>query len=162
MSKNWSQTVLAKYEKDIMRSALFSLVFVLTATLWRFGLGREFHWESIEPIEAPSLFIRSFYSALVFLTSGALLYAIGFYLHLHTFCVKILGDWNLYRGIKAAVWLLLILLTCWGVGKATMILNNVVSFFYNLFNLTLYLIPPVGVALVIIAITMLIRRLKLE
>lgn len=143
---SWYKKVLKENKKEIASSAAFAVVFALAVLLWHFTLGKSFQWQTISPIEAPSLFIRAFYSALVFVTFGAFLYWIRFY----QFLYHLISDRQLYRGIKGLIWGSLILfMYFWVVPTVVEILNAIISFFYNVLNLILYLFPPLGVSLIL-------------
>lgn len=142
----WYKKVLKENKKEVVSSAAFAVVFALATLLWHFALGKSFQWETISPIEAPSLFIRALYSALVFVTFGAFLYWIRFY----QFLYHLISDRQLYRGIKGLIWGSLILfMYFWVVPAVVDVLNVIISFFYNILNLILYLFPPLGVSLIL-------------
>lgn len=149
---SWHKNILTKYKKEIISSALLAVIFSLVFLLWHYALGYKFEWTSISPIEAPGLFVRIFYSALVYVTFGFVLYTIGFYKLLAVIFGEILGDWHSYRAIKSIIWTALILLTYWLVQKVVDLINSTLSFFYNVLNFILYLSPPIGISLIIFAI----------
>ena len=146
---SWYRKVLKENKKEIASSAAFAVVFALAILLWHFALGKSFQWETISPIEAPSLLSRALYSALVFITFGAFLYWVKFYQVLY----HIVSDRQLYRGIKGLIWgSLILVMYFWVVPTVVELLNAIISFFYNIFNLTLYLFPPLGVSLIMFSI----------
>lgn len=147
---SWQKNILNKYRKEILFSAVFTLLFSFSLLFWHFGLGKSFEWTKIEPISAPSLLERYFYSAFVYVTIGAFLYWIKFYRLLHEITVGFFGDWRLYKDIKNFIWTALILTSYfWIVPKIVDILNSIISFFYNIFGLILYSSPAIGIALII-------------
>ena len=148
----WYKKVIEKNKKEIVSSAAFGFIFVLIILLWHFAFGNSFEWTAISPISAPSIFIRIFYSALVYVTFGYVLYVIGFYKLLAVIFGEILGDWHTYRAIKSIIWTALILLTYWLVQKIVDLINSTLSFFYNVLNFLLYLAPPLGVSLILFVI----------
>lgn len=155
----WYKKVLKENKKEIVSSAIFAVVFALAVLLWHFAIGKSFQWESISPIEEPSIFNRVLYGALVFVTLGAFLYWIRFYQFLYHITVRGLRDRQLYRGIKGLLWgLLILIMYFWVVQKVVESLNAIISFFYNLLNLALYLFPPLGVSLIIFSIGYIIFR----
>ena len=99
----WYKKTLKKYGKEILTGAVFSIVCTLAFLLWIYGMGKTFTWTDISPIDPPSIFVRIFYSALTFVTLGALLYKIKFYQGLY----RILGDWRSFKEAKAIIWVLL-------------------------------------------------------
>jgi len=145
----WYKKVLKKHKNEIVSSATFLIIFSFALLIWNFGLGRGFTWHKIEPITAPDFFNRAFYSALVFVSIGALLYALKFYKFLHFLIVRQLRNWRLYNDIKKFIWLLLILGMYGIFSKIVDFLNNIISFFYNIFGLILYALPPLGISLII-------------
>ena len=146
----WYKHTLTKYKKEIIFSAILSVLFSITLLLWHFGLGKSYVWTKIEPISAPGLFERYFYSAFVFVTLGAFLYFIRFYQFLHGIIVGIFGDWRLYKDIKGFIWGGLILISYfWIIPRIVDFLNSVISFFYNIFGLILYSLPSLGIALIL-------------
>lgn len=144
----WYIHTLTKYRKEIISSAVVSVLFSITLLLWHYGLGKSFVWTKIEPISAPDLFERYFYSAFVFVTLGAFLYFIRFYQFLHGIVVVIFGDWRLYKDIKGFIWGGLILVSYfWVIPRIVDFLNAIISFFYNVLGLILYSLPSLGIAL---------------
>ena len=100
---SWYKKVLTKNKEDIITKTIFVIVFALITLLWHFVFGKSFEWREISPISEPSILIRYFYSALVFVTFGAFLHWINFYKFLHFLIVKTLGNWKLYKDIKKFV-----------------------------------------------------------
>jgi len=146
----WYKHTLTKYRKEILSSAIISVLFSLALLLWHFGLGKSFIWSKIEPISAPELFERYFYSAFVFVTIGAFLFWIRFYQLLHGIVVGKFGDWRLYKDIKGFIWGGLMLISYfWLVPRIVDLLNSIISFFYNILGLVLYTLPSLGVALIL-------------
>lgn len=151
----WYKKVLKENKKEIASSAAFAIVFALAILLWHFAFGKSFQWETISPIDAPSIFSRALYSALVFVTFGAFLYWIKFYQLLY----HLISDRQLYRGIKGLIWGFLILaMYFWVVPTVVEILNAIISFFYNILNLILYLFPPLGISLIVFSIGYIISK----
>lgn len=149
----WYNKVLKENKKEIIASTTFAVVFAFAILLWHFNLGKSFHWETISPISEPSLFNRVLYSALVFVTFGAFLYWVKFYQFLYHIIVKGLGDRQLYRSIKGLIWgSLVLVMYFWVVPKVVAVLNIIISFFYNILNLILYLFPPLGISLIVFSI----------
>jgi hypothetical protein len=147
----WYKQALAENIKEIVRSAIISIVITLAFSLWYFITGKGFEWKAISPIEQPSLLFRWFYSAFVFSTIGAFLYyVVKLWKFIYFVCVKILGSWKLYELVKYVLWTFLILLAYFYIIPAIVkILNAIISFLYNLAILFLYLFPPIGVLLLI-------------
>jgi hypothetical protein len=146
----WYEKVLKKNKKEIIAATTFSLVFALMCLLRHFFTGQSFHWETISPVEAPGLMPRLFYSALVYITLGAFLLYAGFYKFLYSLFRGTRGGYGAYKDTKGLIWRVLILVMYFIIIPAVVkILNSVISFAYNVLNLTLYLSPSFGISLVI-------------
>ena len=112
MHMTWYKKVLAENKKEIITSAIISIVITLAFSVWYFITGKDFEWRTISPISQPSLLHRYFYSAFVFVTIGAFLYyVVKLWKILHFIFVKTLGAWGLYKLVKWLLWTSLILLT---------------------------------------------------
>ena len=152
-SNNWHKKVLLKSTKEIVSDGTTYAIFALVLLLWHFALGIKFEWQSISPLSEPSIFIRLFYSAFTFCTLGLFLYVIKFYKVIHDIVVKTLGMWELYNLIKAVLWASLMYISyVYLVPWLFSTLNTGASFLFNVANLVLYLIPPVGVTFIVIII----------
>jgi hypothetical protein len=147
----WCNKVLAENKKEIITSAIISIVITLAFSVWYFITGKGFEWKTINPIEQPSLLNRYFYSAFVFSTIGAFLYyVVKLWKGLYFIFVKMLRSRELYELIKWALWTSLILLTYFYIMPVIVkILNAVISFFYNITILLAYLSPPIGIFLIV-------------
>lgn len=153
MGNIWYKKVIVDNKNKIISSTVFAVVFALAILLWHFALGKSFQWENISPIPKPSIFIESLYSALVFVTLGAFLYWIKFYQFLYHITVRIFGDWQLYQDIKRFIWgTLILVMYFWIVPKVIELLNAIISFFFNIINLILYIFPPLGISLIFFSI----------
>ncbi len=143
----WHKKVLKENRNEIGYSAAFSFIIALGYLLWVYFHGSVFEWRSISPLEQPSLIEREFYSAFVFVTVGAFLYyVVKLWKFLYFVFVKTLHDRKLYEAVKYVVWTGLILLTYFYIVPIVVdILNAIISFFYNIFNLILYLSPTIGI-----------------
>lgn len=151
----WYKKVLAENRKEIITSAIVSIVITLAFSVWYFITGKGFEWRAISPISQPSLLHRYFYSAFVFVTIGAFLYHIvKLWKILHFIFVEILGIWKLYKLVKWILWMSLILSTYYYIMPTVVsVLNAVISFFYNITILLLYLTPPVGIFLIVFSLS---------
>jgi len=133
------------------------LAFVLL--LWHFALGIKFEWQTISPLSAPSVFVRVFYSAFTFCTIGLFLYVIKFYKVLHNIVVKAFGMWELYNFIKAVLWLFLMYISyAYLVPWLFNVLNTSMSILFNIANLVIYALPPIGIALILSIVYLLCRQ----
>jgi len=158
MKKLWYRTVLVARTKEVFSSAVPYAVLLLVLLLWRFALGVKFQWVEVSPLSQPDFFVRSFYSAFTFCTLGFLLYEARFYKVLHDIVVKGFGMWDLYNFIKAVVWLFLMYLSYeYIVPVLFAVLNTSASILYNAAAFVLYVLPPVGISLVLVVIYVLVR-----
>lgn len=147
----WYRKTITDNKKEIISSAIISIIIAFAFSLWYFVTGKGFEWKTINPISQPSLLNRYFYSAFVFVTIGAFLYyVVKLWKILYFIFVKTLGAWGLYKLIKWALWTSLILIAYFYIVPVVVdILNVVISFFYNATILLLYLSPPVGIFLIV-------------
>lgn len=146
----WYKKILTKYKKEIIQSAIISIFITLAFSLWYFISGKGFEWQSISPVEEPALLPRLFYSALVYLTFGAVLYSVGFYKFLYSLYRGTRGGYKKYKDTKKFIWWVLILGMYFVIIPVVVsILNVVISFFCNLAILLLYLLPLAGVFLLV-------------
>ncbi len=160
--KDWYKKALVKNSKEIVSSGTTYVILALVFLLWLFVLGIKFQWQPISPLSAPSIFVRVFYSAFTFCTLGLLLYVLKFYKVLHDIVVKTFGMWELYNLIKAVLWLFLMYISyAYLVPWLFNILNGGISVLFNIANLVLYALPPVGIAL-ILSIIYLLSKKKLK
>lgn len=157
-NNDWYKKVLLKNTKEIVSSGTTYMILVLVFLLWHFALGIKFQWQSISPLSAPSIFVRVFYSAFTFCTLGFFLYAIKFYKVLHDIVVKAFGMWGLYNFIKAVLWAFLMYVSyAYLVPWLFNVLNTSMSVLFNIANLVLYALPPVGISLILSIIYFLFR-----
>ncbi len=163
-NNDWHKKVLLKNTKKILSSGTTYVILALVLLLWHFALGIKFEWQHISPLSEPSIFIRTFYSAFTFCTLGLFLYVIGFYKVLHDIVVKAFGMWEIYNLIKAVLWLFLMYISyAYLVPWLFNVLNASISILFNIANLVLYALPPVGIALILSIIYLLYnKKLKYE
>ncbi|MDD3190800.1 MAG: hypothetical protein PHI66_03875 [Candidatus Pacebacteria bacterium] len=158
-NNDWYKKILLKNARELVSNGTTYVVIALVFLLWYFALGIKFEWQHIAPLSEPSIFIRSFYSAFTFCTLGLLLYMVGFYKILHDIIVKAFGMWGLYNFIKAVLWLFLMWISyAYLVPWLFKVLNAGISVLFNIANLVLYALPPVGISLIISIIYLLLRK----
>jgi hypothetical protein len=156
---SWYKKILKEKKKEIITSAAFAVVFALAISLWHYFTGKSFEWQSISPVEAPGLLPRLFYSALVYVSLGAILYAAGFYKFLYSLYRGTRGGWRAYNDMKGLIWWVLILGMYFVIIPVVVdLLNAVISFGYNIFNLILYVFPPLGISLIVFGIGYIIYK----
>jgi len=84
---------------------------------------------------------------------------IKFYKVLHDIVVKAFGMWEIYNLIKAFLWLFLMWISyAYLVPWLFNVLNASASILFNVANLVLYALPPVGIALILSIVYMLGRN----
>lgn len=158
-SNDWYKKALLKNTRKIISGGTTYAIIALVLLFWRFVLGVRFEWQHIAPLSEPSIFVRTFYSAFTFCTLGLLLYVLQFYKVMHDIIVKIFGMWELYSLIKAVLWLFLMWISyAYLVPWLFSALNGSISILFNVANLVLYALPPVGISLIISIIYFLLRK----
>lgn len=159
MDNNWHNKVLLSHKKEIESSAIFFAGFLLVLLLWQYLTGQHFVWQNISIISEPSVFDLLFYKAFAFVTVGAFLYYIvKLWKILKFICIDLLGSPGLYYEVKRIVWAIILLITFYTTPKLFDLLNAMLSFLYNILNLTLYLFPPLGISLIIFIILLLYKQ----
>lgn len=152
--------VLSEYSRSTVGAVSAILGVLLALSIIQFMNGGSYAWNDIALINQPDILSRAFYSALTFVSIGAILYRLQFY----KFLSLIFGsDRTSYKEAKHLVWVGLMLAMYWYVVPVIVDLLNIgVSFVYNASMLVLYLSPVLfmGVACVFVIIT--IYRLKLK
>ncbi|KND50555.1 MAG: hypothetical protein AB198_01775 [Parcubacteria bacterium C7867-003] len=152
---SWYKNVLTKYSNEIKQSAVFSFVLSLIYLLYKYYLGNNiFVWQEVNPIEQPDIFVYYFYSAFTFITIGAFLYhVVKLWKIIYYICVRMFGSIELYKFVKWLVWIGLLGITYFYIVPITInFLNGILSFFYNIYNLILYMSPSVGIFLILTTI----------
>ena len=161
-NNDWYKKVLLKNARETVSSGTTYVILAFVLLLWYFALGLKFQWQSISPLSTPSIFVRAFYSAFTFCTLGLFLYVIGFYKVLHDIVVKVFGMWGLYNFIKAVLWLFLMYISyAYLVPWLFNVLNTSASILFNIANFVLYVLPPIGISLILVVIYILLKRKKL-
>lgn len=143
----WYLSVLRAYsQKTIVSTGIILIALLIGATI-QLSNGTVFEWKNIEPIEQPDLMSRLVYSALVFVSLGAILY----WLHFYKLLSMIFGsDRRGYREAKRLVWTGLILVMYFYIVPTVVnLLNSSISFAYNIALLILYLSPVLFVITII-------------
>jgi hypothetical protein len=150
----WYKRILKEKKKEIIFSTIFAVLLALAISFWHYFTGASFEWHSISPVEAPSLLPRLFYSALVYVTLGRLLFNTRFYKSLYSsFFRGVKGGYRDYIKTKKVIWWGLILAMYFVIIPIVVkILNFVISFFYNIFNFVLYLFPPLAISALVFGI----------
>ncbi|NTW15329.1 MAG: hypothetical protein HGA38_03090 [Candidatus Moranbacteria bacterium] len=145
-----SLKILKKEAKSIALSAVAVFVFLLVFQLREYFSGEVFVWKSIKPLSAPSFWNRAFYSAFTFFTFGAFLYWIKFYKLLYAVLVDIFDARRLYESVKGLLWIALMWVSYhWTIPAIFDGLNLSASIVFNLLSLSLYLLPPVGISMIV-------------
>lgn len=156
----WYKKILVEQKDEAIKSAVISIIVTFAFSLWYFISHERFAWKEIDPFDAPLWY--PFYSALVFIGPGAYLYYFtDFYKNLYHFFRKVFWAPNLHKDIKHILWLLMAAVVFIIVKIVVDFLNALISFVYNVAILTLYLAPPVGIALFVFVVSfILLKRVK--
>lgn len=155
----WYKKILIEKRAEVFLGTAVTLLFSLVTLVYHFATGQSFHWEAIDPIEMPGLMPTIVYSALVFVGPGRWLLKMGFYKSLYSSFKGTKGGWWAYLRAKRKIWVFMMLMMGvvvipWAVN----VLNAILSFFYNVAGLMLYLVPPLGITLIIFATFFLVRK----
>jgi hypothetical protein len=146
---SWHKKELISYRKKLLTLIFFFFIFGLVLLFWHYGIGQTFKWREIEPVPKPSIFNRLLYSALVYITFGALFYWLKIYQLLYNFFVRFLKDRKIYSGVKGFIWGIFLIVMCfWVVPWTVNLLNSILSLVYNIIGFVLYLCPVLGVSLI--------------
>jgi len=136
MDNNWHNKVLLLHKKEIESSAMFLAGFLLILLLWQYLTGHHFVWKNISIISEPSIFNLLFYKALAFVTVGAFLYyVVKLWKILKIICIDLFGSPKLYYEVKRIVWPIVLLITLYITPKLFDLLNDILSFLYNILGL---------------------------
>lgn len=134
----WYKKALSSiYHKELLVGGLvFAILFVLSMV--QLISGEPFVWKQIESFSTPDFWNRVFWSALTFVTLGALLYR----LYLYKILSIIFGsDRSGYRQMKRIIWLGLMYVNYQIFPVVIDIANFVSSVVFNGFIYTVYLSP---------------------
>jgi len=146
LTVKWYQKEIKKFFKETFNTTVFALLFLFSVSVWHFFLGQGYQWQTITPVPEPSMFNRLLYSALTFVTLGALLYKLKFYQVLY----YISGDRRSFQEAKKIVWVVLVGLMFFIIIPTTVnMVNHILSFGYNILNFIFYLFPPFGGAVIL-------------
>lgn len=156
----WYEKVIKDYSRETIIGVCVTLFVFLAMAIFQLSNGSPLVWQNIEPVDQPDLFARLLYSALTFVTLGAILYFIRFYqLMSWLFGSNRRG----YRSAKKIIWVgLMYLMFTVFVPAGVSVLNTILSFFYNAFVLTLYLSPVLSGVLMAIIIAAIYRQSILQ
>lgn len=150
ISPPWYKIVLLNFlrqQKPYVLLTILSLLFTSCALGQLFVFQNNFAWMDIAPFQ-PLPWIRILFSALTFVTLGAVLYALRFYQLLNFIFVTLLQDRKTYRAIKSLIWLALMGFLFYYVQPVVIkYLNLIASIVFNLLNLILFLSPSLGITL---------------
>lgn len=158
MPIKWYQKIITENKKEVIKSAVIAIIFTTIFSLWYFKSGHSFEWKNYNFIAEPTLTWRLL-SALVFTSLGWILYQLKFYYILYLIFVIFLRDKYLYNDVKKLIWhgLMFIMgffILPWIINA----MNTVLSFFYNLLLLILYITP--SLCLFLLSLLILIKVFK--
>ena len=145
----WYKKVIAENKKEIIRGAITSLAITFTFSIWYFFSHQAFEWTNYNFVSKPTLSLRLL-SGLVFVSLGHLFYKLKVYYVLYFILVVLLKIKTFYNKLKKIIWYSLMFITGFFIVPWVInIINVILSFFYNLWLLILYILPPLGIFLVI-------------
>lgn len=144
---NWSQKILKRYLKEAWILSLFSITFVLIIIIANQFFGWSFEWKEIDIIDQPAPLIRIFYSALAYISIGAISYHIGFYYWLYQIFWGFLWNYRLYKDIKKLIWtwnilIMYFIIVPWVINM----LNFTISLFLNSYQIFIQSLPLLGIS----------------
>ena len=138
MSMTWhKKAMVATYRKELITGGLvFVMLFVLSTV--QLMSGEPFAWKEIELFSTPDLWNRIFWSALTFMTLGAVLYKIYFYKLLS---ILLGSDRKGYRQAKSIIWLGLMYVNYQIFPVVIDATNFVATILFNSFIYVVYISP---------------------
>jgi len=157
MRYSWHKRVLSEYSRSTVASVSATLGVLMVLSVAQLLNGGVFEWEKIAPIDQPDILVRFLYSALTFVSIGAILYNLRFY----QFLSLLFGsDRRGYREAKGIIWAGLILIMYFVIVPFVVeVMNTTVSFLYNIALLFLYVSPVVFVTFFAVTALAIYRRL---
>jgi len=150
----WARRLFEKKWREIISGAIFVATSALAFLVWHSIFGGTFVWTDISPISTPIEY--AFYSALVFIGPGYYLrFKTKFYLNLWK---AFRYDRRTHKDVKRIIWLSMVLAVLAVVIVVVWLLNQTISFFYNIIRLILFLSPPLGIGLIVTIVSYLILK----
>lgn len=155
---SWHSKIIADYSRKSVVSLILTLTILFVMAVVQLMHGEAFEWKNIAPLDTPDIWVRFLYSALTFVTIGALLYYVRFY---QLLSMLFGSNRRGYRDTKKLIWTGLILLMFFVVIPAGVdAMNAIISFLYNILILLVY-ISPFGFVLVVgVATAIVVKDLK--
>lgn len=148
----WHKKAIAEGNKKILVSGAIAGCFFLVLAVWMYATGKTFSWQSIEVL-SPLPPWAKLWSGLTFSTTGFVLFHLGFYKALY----RMIPFYPLYSLVKAVIWILLTLLTYWFFDFIFKAINAVCSFFYNIWQMLVFVAPALGITIGVILLILLVR-----
>lgn len=133
----YKKALLSTYRKELIVGGLvFAVLFVLSMV--QLASGEPFAWRQIEPFSTPGFWNRIFWSALTFVSLGAILYHIYFYKFLSDLFGSNRGG---YRQAKAVVWFGLMYVNYQIFPTVVDAANFIVNILFNSLVYVIYISP---------------------
>lgn len=143
-------------EEQLKLSIILICLLVATVVLQIVIQQNEFIRIKTQPIDTSWIFSRLVYSALTFVTLGALLYKLKFYKLLYETVWRLFG-YKIYEKVKYVVrWVLIAFMYIKVVPYITNILNQTISIAYNALRYIAFISPWLWIGLMIFFIWVLI------
>jgi hypothetical protein len=148
----WHKKAIIEGRKKTLISGAIAGCFFVVLGVWMFATGKTFTWQSIEVL-SPLPPWAKLWSGLTFSTTGFLLFHLGFYKALY----NMIPFYPLYSLVKAIIWLLLTLLTYWFFDFIFKAVNVACSFFFNVWQLIVFVAPALGITIGMFLSALLVR-----
>lgn len=161
----WYKTTIVSYAKEHetkVVSGVLALLLCSFISAQIFIFKHAFMWVEITPIsDLP--WNRMLFSALTYVSLGAILYYLLFYKFLSFIFYRVLGDYKAYLQAKRIVWAVLMLINYYYVAPFLIsILNKILSFTYNGITLLLFISPSLGGVFLCLTGYFLVRKFLLK
>lgn len=141
----WHKKAILTNVEKIVIGSLYGLICIWITILLNYFYSWNFDWTIISPIETPWFVPRIFLSALAFWLPWAFLYKIYFYKFLYD-----IFSYRTFKKIKEIIWLFLMFLMYITIQVVVEFLNFIISLFYNLMNLLVFILPWLGISFIIV------------
>lgn len=147
---SWHKDRILRFFRSYKKEIIVSCSVILILTIYHIFSDKSFVWRDYEPLPEPTLTLRLL-SALVFDSFGWILYQLRFYYVLYIVIVGVFRNKPLYRDLKKVIWYGLMFVMGFVVAPWIVdVLNSILSFFYNILLLIIYVFPPYGLSLALI------------
>ncbi len=149
MTEPWYKKAFTEYKQEVIKAVVTALAGAFIFSLFYFFLGKGFEWREIH-LSTPTLTLRIL-SGLVFDSLGYILYELKFYYALYMVMVVALRMKKAdYNAVKKIIWYgLMFIMGFYIVPWFMDALSFVLTIFFNIAMLIVYIAPPIGIFIVI-------------